>query len=520
MAAHKTWWFDRRRAALALTLVASAVAMPAPAGAQFFDDRYPYDQPSRRQQPQSRSFFSMPWDGDRPRRPAPANPYGSFIRPPQQVESIKPPPPRKQDTPPTSTVMVIGDSLAEWLAYGLEETYATDAPDIGVERNIHPTSGLVRYDPRNDTLDWSQAVKDALATEKPSAIVIMLGLNDRLPLRENVPVRPSPPHAGDQPAPAAAAAGTATPAPGTTPPASEPSPQQSEQQPSAASNAPRPGTAYDFHTDQWADLYGKRIDDMIAAVKSKGVPLVWVGLPALRGVRSTSDMSYFDEIFRARAEKAGIVYVDIWDGFVDDQGRYAVQGPDFEGQTRRLRTYDGVNFTRAGALKLAHYVERELSRVLSNHITPVALPMPDDSAAAKPSAVGGPKPVIGPVLPLTAAADGGSGDLIGAGGHSAPVARDPVAASVLNRGDALAAPTGRADDFSWPRRGTDTVDTAPEPVALTPPATPARTPDVKKADDAKAKAKSTPDVAAVRPRPAPRTDLDGGAPRPPAPVGR
>ena len=43
------------------------------------------------------------------------------------------------------------------------------------------------------------------------------------------------------------------------------------------------------------------------------------------------------------AGKAGITYVDVWDGFVDDQGRYAVQGPDFEGQTRRLRTSDGVS---------------------------------------------------------------------------------------------------------------------------------------------------------------------------------
>ena len=75
---------------------------------------------------------------------------------------------------------------------------------------------------------------------------------------------------------------------------------------------------------------------MIAALKTKGVPIVWVGLPAIRGTKSTSDMSYLDELYRARAEKAGITYVDIWDGFVDEQGRYAQQGPDFEGQTRRL----------------------------------------------------------------------------------------------------------------------------------------------------------------------------------------
>jgi hypothetical protein len=41
-----------------------------------------------------------------------------------------------------------------------------------------------------------------------------------------------------------------------------------------------PGGSYEFHTDPWATLYAKGIDDMIAALKSKGVPIVWVGLPA------------------------------------------------------------------------------------------------------------------------------------------------------------------------------------------------------------------------------------------------
>jgi len=79
-----------------------------------------------------------------------------------------------------------------------------------------------------------------------------------------------------------------------------------------------PGGTYDFYTDQWARLYGKRIDDMIAALKSTGVPIVWVGLPAIRGTKSTSDLCYLDGLYREHAEKAGIVYTDVWDGFVDD----------------------------------------------------------------------------------------------------------------------------------------------------------------------------------------------------------
>jgi hypothetical protein len=472
-----------RRLTIASAIGAGAAASCVPAAAQFFGDRFPA--PRYQQQPQQRDFFSFPFDN------------GGFIRPPPPVEATKPPPPRKLETPPANNVVVIGDSLADWLAYGLDETYA-DQPDMGVVRKIRPTSGLVRYDPKIDTLDWPQAVKDALAAEKPNAIVVMLGLNDRLPLRDGTPPHPGPQRNNDQP-PAPPAAGQATQAsPSPSPPAAAPAPSDAEAAPAKGADVAGdtahvvPGGSYDFHTDQWAVLYGKRIDEMIAALKSKGVPVLWVGLPAIRGARSTTDMSYLDELYREHAEKAGIVYVDIWDGFVDEQGRFAQQGPDFEGQTRRLRTWDGVHFTKAGAVKLASYVDRELRRVMSNRVVPVALPAPDE--LPKPGAAG-PRPAAGPVLPLTAGA-GEVGDLLGGGGRTAPPPADPIASKVLSRGDPIAPPPGRADDFSWPRRGNDAnaADVAPEPVALTPaaPATKAGSADAKKPADAKKAAQNKP----------------------------
>ena len=163
---------------------------------------------------------------------------------------------------------------------------------------------------------------------------------------------------------------------------------------------------------------------MIAVLKTKGVPVLWVGLPAISGTNATGEMSYLDELYRARAEKAGITYVNIWDGFVDDQGRYAVQGPDFEGQICRLRSGDGVHFTNAGALKLAHYAEHDLRRLLSKRVVPVALPGSD--------AGGGTATAIGPVVPLDANA-GEGGELLGAGRGPAPAMSDPIATRVMSR---------------------------------------------------------------------------------------
>ena len=167
----------------------------------------------------------------------------------------------------------------------------------------------------------------------------------------------------------------------------------------APQRAKKAGGSAEFRSDEWEKIYLRRIDDTIAALKSKGVPVIWVGLPSIRGARSSGDAAYLNELYRARAERAGITYIDVWDGFVDEAGKYSNYGPDYEGQVRRLRSSDGVFFTKAGAIKLARYVEHSLGRYMSNRV-PVALPSgPVEPAPseAKPAE----RPLMGPVVPLT-----------------------------------------------------------------------------------------------------------------------
>src|SRR5262249_2137106 len=130
--------------------------------------------------------------------------------------------------------------------------------------------------------------------------------------------------------------------------------------PAPEKSARSPNGLYEFRDERWVELYSKKIEEMINVVKSKGVPVIWVGLPAIRGPKGPSDMLFLDSLYREQAGKAGITYVDVWDGFVDERGLLLQKGPDFEGQIRQLRSYDGVYFTKPGARKLAHYVEREI----------------------------------------------------------------------------------------------------------------------------------------------------------------
>jgi hypothetical protein len=204
----------------------------------------------------------------------------------------------------------------------------------------------------------------------------------------------------------------------------------------------------EFRDERWVGQYTKAIRQMILALRERGIPVVWVGLPAVQGQQSTSDMLFLNALFRDGAAKGGVTYVDVWDGFVDEAGRFMQFGPDFEGQTRRLRSPDGVFFTKPGARKLAHYVDREIQRLLAVRTSPVALPVEKSPSPGKITPLV--RPLAGPVVPLVEPVVGTT-ELLG-GGSSRPAAADPLATRTLVTGAPLSAPAGRADDYSWPRR--------------------------------------------------------------------
>src|SRR6202790_2507302 len=103
--------------------------------------------------------------------------------PPVREDFSKAPLPEKRETVPERHILVLGDAMADWLAYGLEEAYS-EQPDMGVTRKHKTVSGLIRYQPKGDPADWAAAAKGVLAAANPDAIVVMLGLNDRMPMRE------------------------------------------------------------------------------------------------------------------------------------------------------------------------------------------------------------------------------------------------------------------------------------------------------------------------------------------------
>ncbi len=177
-------------AAEAVVLLALSIGFAPPARAQFFDGGF-------------FPFMQNPWGRPSRRSNRPAQGYqGQERRSQSEGDYAKAPPPKKPETPPQMNVLVFGDSMADWLAYGLELSF-TESPEMGVIRKQRTSSGLIRQeqrsDPRGEHPDWPKLVQEVLAAEKPDFVVMMIGLNDRRPIRELRAPRPAVARPGQPP---------------------------------------------------------------------------------------------------------------------------------------------------------------------------------------------------------------------------------------------------------------------------------------------------------------------------------
>jgi len=359
-------------------------------------------------QPQPQQGFSIRrFFGARDEPPPPAR------APVSRPRRSAPPPAAvaKQEKPkvnPSTHVVVFGDALASYARQGLDAHFSDDQ-DVAVVSKVRSDTSLVRTDPT----DWPNFIKATLdGGQKTSIAVVMLGTNDRQSIRDG-------------------------------------------------ENSVEP------LSDRWKELYRQRIDAITGALKERKVPFVWVGLPPMKNSKISDDLVAMNEIYKESVQGNGGVYVDIWPGFVDEDNRYTDIGPDVDGDPTKLRTNEGVFFTRAGARKVAFFADTEIKRVLGLGGTAAAAPAPvqatpvDGSATPTIEAAVPPppdaaipvalpqKPLVGPVLPLTRQDVAPGGTLVSAppklaGDHAYSVQR------AMRAGIAPNSRPGRADDFRWP----------------------------------------------------------------------
>ena len=182
------------------------------------------------------------------------------------------------------------------------------------------STGICRW----DFFDWGKQMKTVMRTDKPDAVVMMMGTND-------------------------------------------------------TQSVWRAGTWISYGTSQWKTAYEKRVSDMMGAMLKGGARRVyWVGMPIMKESWRNSRMKLINKIIQnAAAQNPGAAYVDAWALFVDSHGDYAAN----------WRLADGVHFTVEGQQRLAKAVFKDIEKDWLPDGLPSPSPSPaaSSSASAGPS---------------------------------------------------------------------------------------------------------------------------------------
>jgi len=314
--------------------------------------------------------------------------------PPRQPVAVQPEtPPAAEKLPDAKTILVVGDFLASGLGTGLEDAFSA-SPGVVIQTRGNVASGLVRQDYYN----WPQQLTGMMDQLKPAMVIVMLGANDRQQI------------IGD-------------------------------------------GLNEKYGTDPWFLAYEERVQQFAKLVTSRHIPLLWVGLPSFGSDQLTASAVKLNQLYQSQTTSVGGEFIDIWDGFTDQNGEFIVTGSDINGQQVRLRTADGVNLTAAGKRKVAFYVEKSARRLLGDQASPditrldTGNPLPAQQANLPPTEME--KITRIPPMSLSDPDLDGAAQLLG--GTPAPASTTPSPRDLLvDKGQMAPAPAGRVDDYRLP----------------------------------------------------------------------
>jgi hypothetical protein len=199
------------------------------------------------------------------------------------------------------TVAIVGDSMANDLGNGMEDLFARYS-NMQVVKKTRFATGLVRTDYYN----WNAEIREFLAAHDPDVILVLIGGNDRQPIRLDDERRLDP------------------------------------------------------LTRPWMTEYQKRVSHFMRNIRRERARTFWIGLPAVRSDSLTQAYQAMNKVYRYEARRNGFKYVSIWNEFLSPSGDYTSFGQSVEGVKRRLRQEDGMHFNETGRLSLAAYVAQAI----------------------------------------------------------------------------------------------------------------------------------------------------------------
>ncbi|MFN8476127.1 MAG: DUF459 domain-containing protein [Anaerolineae bacterium] len=228
-----------------------------------------------------------------------------------------------------SHILMAGDSFTGPVSFELKK-FLSSNPNVSVRTDFRVASGLAHP----DFFDWPARMQWDLATDPPDIVVLLLGTNDTMSMRE-----------GRQ--------------------------------------------FFSSGTPEWRDEYGARVGAMMDMVGQAGAQMYWVAPPAMRDDWRNDMINIIDDVIAEQAaQRPWVHYIDTRPLLSEADGSFALALPDADGNMVQVRKSDGIHLTWDGS----HWVAGLIYRVLTQNAdtTGVTQSVADD--APSPTATPTPTP--------------------------------------------------------------------------------------------------------------------------------
>jgi len=197
---------------------------------------------------------------------------------------------------------VFGDSMADGLWAGLYRDLR-DQPGVTVTKFSEVSTGLTRY----DYVDIGAKTARQLDEQPVDAAVILFGTNDAQTLSLD-------------------------------------------------------GELHPFGSEAWKAAYGRRVDDLVALLRSRDVAVYWVGLPRMKRDSFDARMAIINGVVEGRMKALGVPYLATEVLTSDARGQYDAYLTTEAGRRRLMRADDGIHMSMAGYQRISAPVAERLMR--------------------------------------------------------------------------------------------------------------------------------------------------------------
>ena len=178
-----------------------------------------------------------------------------------------------------------------------------------------------------------------------------------------------------------------------------------------------------FFTDDWDTVYGARLEAFVDLFSDDAVPVVILGMPAMRNAYHQSKMARINAVTRAASERAGAYFVDTFAMTADAEGNPLARA-DVDGRPRLVHAADGMHLSRYGSDMVAAGIVDTLAGRFE--FTP-----PPPAAAGGVAAAAVPEGGASGTMP-----EGGASGTMPGGGASAAMSRGGASAAMAPPPDA------------------------------------------------------------------------------------